>query len=85
MYFVYVLKNTTNKIYIGQTENLTKRLKRHNGELISKTTSYTKKQRGNWNIIYSETFKTRNEAFVREKLLKSHKGRDWLRQIIPGL
>ncbi len=34
MFYVYVIKNElSNKIYIGQTADLEKRLKRHNGEL----------------------------------------------------
>ena len=85
MYYVYVIKNDKRKIYIGQTADLTNRLKRHNGELATKNKSYTYKNKGNWKIIYSETYDTRKEAMAREKDLKSHKGRDWIKEITTGL
>lgn len=83
MYWVYLIKNTINgKIYIGQTADLVKRLARHNGALPSKILSYTNKNKGSWELIYQEEFITREEAFLREKILKSHKGRVYLRQIL---
>ena len=72
-------------MYIGQTDNVQQRLKRHNGEIKNKLTSYTNKQGKGWKLLYSEQFNTRKEALSREKALKQHKGRDWLRKIIPGL
>lgn len=83
MFLVYVLENETNhKIYIGQTADLETRLNRHNGLLVTKKKSYTSinKQNGNWIVIYTEEYNTRHEALHREKYLKSHVGRDWLKQ-----
>lgn len=82
MYQVYVIKNPFDKIYIGQTDNLDLRLRRHNGYLPSKSTSYTKINHGPWQLVYSERFETRSEALTREKFLKSHFGRNWIREKI---
>lgn len=83
MFTVYVIRSqSTDKIYIGQTDNLEKRLKRHNKELFYNKKSYTAKNNGPWKLIYEETFKTRVEAIKREKVLKSHVGRDYIRSVI---
>jgi len=80
MFTVYVLKNNSDKIYIGWTSNLEKRINRHNGKLKSKATSYTNKNRdGEWVLIYSEEFETRAEAIKREKELKSYQGRKFIK------
>ena len=84
MYFVYVIKNEKHKIYIGQTNDLEKRLMRHNGLLASKPKSYTKINKGKWEIVNKEDYKTRYEALKREKYLKSHIGRDWLNNSRAG-
>ena len=84
MYTVYVIRNGTSKIYIGQTQDLVKRLARHNSPSRSKRGSYTKLQKGPWNIVYTEHLETRIEAIRREKYLKSHHGRDWLKSVLLG-
>lgn len=83
MYHVYVIQSTTTgKIYIGQTADIEKRLDRHNGILSSKQGSYTKVNQGIWKLVYKEDYGTRKEVLEREKYLKSHIGRDWLRNTI---
>ena len=82
MFFVYVVKNEINKIYIGQTNNLIKRLARHNKELPSKKSSYTSKQGAEWHLVYIEKFSSRKEAMIREKQLKSYQGRKFLKNIL---
>ncbi|OGH15197.1 MAG: hypothetical protein A3H50_00700 [Candidatus Levybacteria bacterium RIFCSPLOWO2_02_FULL_37_10] len=83
MYTAYVIRSrTTGKIYIGQTADWRKRLMRHNGVLPSRTRSYTKINMGPWEIVYNEKFTNRQDALKREKYLKSHHGRDWLREIL---
>lgn len=82
-YFTYVLKSEFDgKIYIGQTDNLEMRLRRHNGTFPTNKRSYTKRNKGPWIVVYHEEFETRNEAIKREKYLKSHRGRDWLRTFL---
>ncbi len=78
MYTVYVLQNKIGEIYIGQTDNIQKRLGQHN-DLNFNRRSYTKLHQGPWTLVYQETVPSRNEALLREKRLKSHKGRDWIR------
>jgi len=57
---VYAIYNKLrNKIYIGHTSDLDNRLKRHNGLLKSKSKSYTYKNKGEWELVYKETFNTR--------------------------
>ena len=80
MIWVYVIENPQGRIYIGQTENVTNRLKRHNREQPIKLKSYSVKQKGPWILIYQEQFNTRTEALRREQELKSSRGRNFLRQ-----
>ena len=70
------------KICIGQTADLDKRLLKHNGVLKAKARSYSKINKGPWRVIYKEEYNTKQEALKREKYLKSHHGRDWLRKIM---
>ncbi|HEY9584860.1 MAG TPA: GIY-YIG nuclease family protein [Candidatus Paceibacterota bacterium] len=77
MYTVYVLKNETGKLYIGQTIDLSKRLQEHN-----KTgKGYTSKYRP-WLLLWSEAFVTRQESIKRERYLKTGVGRDWIKKNI---
>jgi len=45
MYFTYAIRNDGRDIYIGHTEDIEKRLKRHNQELPSKRSSFTYKRK----------------------------------------
>ncbi|MBU4209897.1 GIY-YIG nuclease family protein [Patescibacteria group bacterium] len=83
--YVYVIKNKkTDKIYIGQTNNLKNRLKRHNGHLKNKVTSYTSKNKGEWQLVYKEEYDTRKKAIKSEKQLKSYQGRQYIKRTIMG-
>ena len=79
MYTVYVLHSTSyDKIYIGYTSNLEQRLLSHN-KLASK--GWTVKYRP-WTLVYKEEYSDKVTAMKREKELKSHRGRDFIRSII---
>ena len=83
-FFTYVLKNDkTNKIYIGQTNDLKNRIDRHNGLLKNKNTSFTCKNKkdGKWILFYSEEFNDRKSAMKREKELKSYRGREFIKNL----
>ena len=67
-YFVYILRTSSNTLYIGQTNNLEKRLKEHQTK-GSKSAKYTR-YFSNLVLVYSETFVTRKEAVQREAELK---------------
>ena len=78
MYYTYVLYSSHfDRIYIGQTNNLDFRVDKHNFGLIKSTKRYVP-----WKLIYYETYGTRSEAMKREKYLKSHIGRDYIRKNI---
>ena len=80
MFHTYVIKNDIDKIYIGHTAQLDKRIDRHNNKLPNKKSSYTSKNNnGDWILIYSEKYETRTEAMRREKELKSSRGRQWIK------
>ncbi len=78
MYFVYVIySNLFDKIYVGMTSNLEKRLFAHNN--LPK--GWTKHFRP-WILVYSEEFSSKSDALKREKTLKSHQGREFIRKEI---
>lgn len=77
-YFVYILRTSRNTLYVGQTNDLEKRFKAHQGK-IKGGAKYTRAF-GVSAIVYSESFETRSEAMKREYELKklSHKEKDAL-------
>jgi putative endonuclease len=81
MFYIYVLKSIYfAKSYVGQTDNIERRLIEHN---IGKSL-YTNKYKP-WKLIYTEEYKTRVEALRREKYLKSRSGRRELKKIFVRL
>ena len=80
MFTVYVLHSQRfDKIYIGYTSDIEKRLFAHNHP---SNKGWTKSFQP-WEIIYSEEFETKEEAMDREKQLKSYRGREFIRKHIP--
>ena len=79
MFTVYVLySKNSDKIYIGYTSDLTNRLLSHN-KLASK--GWAIKYRP-WELIYQEEFSDKSSVMRREKELKSHRGRDFIRKLL---
>lgn len=68
MYFVYILKTSGNTLYIGQTNDLEKRLKEHREKSV-RSAKYIKYFES-FELVYSEKFATRSEAMKREAQLK---------------
>lgn len=66
-YYVYILSNETNKVlYIGMTNDITRRLYEHKNKLVKGFTSrYNLKK-----LLYVETTDDVNSAIEREKTLK---------------
>lgn len=82
MYVVYALYNqVVDKVYIGQTKNLSQRLALHKNHYF--INSFTSRYLGNWTLFYTEEFTTRVDALKREAQLKSYRGREFLRNNIP--
>ena len=67
-FIVYILRTSSNTLYIGQTNNLEKRLKEHKSK-NSKSAKYIK-YFSTFNLVYSETHRARSEAMKREWQLK---------------
>jgi putative endonuclease len=77
MYYVYLLECQQDKSwYIGQTDDLRARVKRHNEGQGARTTSLKK----NWKLIYYEAYTVKADALGREKFLKSGSGRTYLKK-----
>jgi putative endonuclease len=78
-YTVYILYSFKQKInYTGYTSNLIKRFKDHN---VNNTKGFTTKYRP-WIVLYTEEYGTRKEAMMREKFLKSGRGRAFVKEDI---
>jgi len=67
-YFVYILRTSSNTLYIGQTNNLEKRLKEHQDK-SSKSAKYVR-YFDSVELVYSEKYPTRKEAMQKEAGLK---------------
>lgn len=65
-YYVYILTNKSNTLYIGVTNNLSRRLYEHKNKLID---GFTKKYNINILIFY-QTFDVINDAIAFEKKIK---------------
>jgi len=65
---VYILRTSSNTLYIGQTNNLEKRLGEHKKKL-SKSAKYIR-YFSSFNLAYKESYATRVEAMRRELQLK---------------
>ena len=65
---VYILRTSANTLYIGQTNNLERRLKDHK-EKSPKSAKYTR-YFPSFELVYTETFPSRIEAMQRELQLK---------------
>ncbi len=78
MYFTYVLYSiSADRLYVGQTNELAFRLWKHNSSQVRSTKAYAP-----WTLVHREVFPTRSEAMRRERELKSHQERDYIRQEI---
>ncbi|MBI2670192.1 MAG: GIY-YIG nuclease family protein [Candidatus Yanofskybacteria bacterium] len=78
MFTVYLLENQNDKSwYIGQTDNLKRRIEEHNIKQGGRTTRI---KSGEWKLIYAEAYLDRRDAVGREKFLKSGSGRTYLKK-----
>jgi len=78
MYIVYVLENSLDRSwYIGQTDDLKRRLIQHNTKSGGRT---TRMKLGKWKLIYAEAYCDKRDALGREKFLKGGSGRKYLKK-----
>ena len=67
-YTVYILRTSSDTLYIGQTNNLEKRLREHKNK-SSKSAKYTR-YFSSFELVYTEKYSSRTEAMRREAKLK---------------
>ena len=77
MYYVYIIENSSGKRYVGVTSELGGRLKKHNHQ-GSRWTRY----KGPWQLIYKESYQSKEDALLREKKIKSYKGGEAFKKLI---
>lgn len=70
-YYIYILTNKSNTLYVGVTNDLQKRIWEHKEKIVS---SFSSKYNLN-KLIYFEEYKNVGEAIKREKQIKG-----WVRK-----
>jgi putative endonuclease len=77
---VYILKSLKDgSYYVGSTNNLEDRFKRHNEGRVA----YTKPRRP-WKLVYSEEHPDRSSAARRENEIKAHKRSAFIETLIKS-
>jgi len=78
-WFLYILKSISRpeKVYIGSTNDIERRLEDHNRGNTRSTKYYVP-----WKIVYSEEYATKSEARKRERQLKNWKNRERIENLI---
>lgn len=66
MYFLYILKSSQNHLYVGVTQNVDTRIKRHES---GDGAEFTKRNKA-FRLVYSEEFPTLLQARKRESQIK---------------
>ena len=69
MFYVYILRTSANTLYVGQTNDLEKRMGEHRAKNV-KSSKYVRSF-PSFDLVYSEIFNTRSEALKREYELKT--------------
>jgi len=78
-FYTYILYDKNrDQFYIGQTNDIDKRVKRHN----QGREKYTK--RGKWELVHFEKFETRSAAIKQEKQIKQMKSKMWIKKLIKN-
>ena len=78
MFYVYAIASCTRQyIYVGLTNDVERRLFQHNNGENRSTKAYKP-----FRLIWKEECKTRPEARMREKQMKSGVGKEYLRSLV---
>ncbi len=76
MFYVYFLKSLKNgDLYVGSTENIENRLKRHNAGKVRSTQFYRP-----WKLVGQEQYETRAEAVKMEVFFKTGQQKEILKK-----
>ena len=77
MYYVYVIQNENNELYIGYTHDLKRRLEEHNTGKSTYTSHHS------WELVYYEAYRSKADATQREAKLKQRgQSKRWLKERI---
>jgi len=78
MYFVYVISSSKkNYIYVGLTNDVSRRMDEHNKGYNKTTKPYRP-----FELKFQEKYSTRSKAREREKDLKSGSGKEFLKSLL---
>ncbi len=78
-YYVYVLQSIKypDKLYVGSTHDLKKRVAKHNRADNFSTAPYIP-----WRLIFYEAYLYKEDAIRRERYLKTNKGSKVIKQML---
>ena len=77
MYYVYVIKSESGRIYVGRTSDLKRRIEEHqNGK------NRTTKRMGKIRLIFYEAFLAKEDSIRRERYFKTNPGKKSLKLIL---
>jgi putative endonuclease len=78
MYYFYILYSPTlDRYYIGHTSNIEERISKHN----TNHKGFTGKA-NDWRLIYKEQYKSKSDAYKRERIVKAWKNRNRIEALI---
>ncbi len=78
IFYTYILYSEKyERYYIGQCDEVEKRLTRHNNRMVPSTKSYVP-----WELVFVEEFETKAEANRRELYIKKMKSRKYIEGLI---
>ena len=78
-YFYILFSRQLDIFYIGHTGNLEEKLRKHN----TNHKGFTGKA-NDWEIVYSEEFDTKSEAYAREREVKKWKSQSRIKDLIDS-
>ena len=71
-----IVSQKDNRIYVGMSSDITRRLKEHNSGNVFSTKAFRP-----WELLYQEFVGDRTRARNREKYLKSGVGKEFLKEL----
>lgn len=79
-HYVYILESAEGRQYVGCTENIERRLEKHNRGKVSHTSKFRP-----WTLAHAASFPTKERALIYEKYLKSGSGTMFrYRHLVPN-
>lgn len=80
MWWLYIIQSqTSGRFYAGHTNDLGRRVPEHNAGQTRST-----RGRGPWTLVHKEPFETKEEAYARERQIKSWKSHRSIAELIAA-